>query len=705
MKTIYTTGIIVLLSAMMVMPAMAQDEILWEYTGDASGVWPTDADRLDNDNTLIADANGRIIEVDPSGTIVWEYWGDASGIDPYDADRLDNDNTLIADAWDCRVIEVDPSGTIVWEYWGDIWGDIDPYDADRLDNNNTLIADGYGERVIEVDPSGTIVWEYTGDASGVTPIDADRLDNDNTLIADWNGRVIEVDPSGTIFWEYATGLTRPSDADRLDNGNTLIADTNNARVIEVGIPPTFEFGDAPDPTYPSLLASNGARHIPTDTEFLGLQSTGDWKDFEPDAKIIDLDLFDDGLSPSILTTENPAQTVDFEVTNLIQDDQTLIVNILLDLNGDGDWSDIIGTQSEHVVQNQAIPLTGIAEGTFTSLPFSTVGATDGPTWMRITLTRHQINPGWDGTMASAGYAEPFECGETEDWLVELQVPPKANVFLDPGDIRLPKYCDTTNVSVWVDTEEAITSGQMIFDYTYCCMNVTDFQFNDTNWNVPPSGWSWAPGRVTIIPVNLVGDGVGPGLVHVGDLTVHCCNDTGYCETDLTWDKDPANSYLFNATPAKMTAIGWHDGTFRCNIPDLVITAVKGNEISGMHYNVSYTVKNIGDVDASESYANLLVDDVQVETMFVPALAPGAEYADSFELEINQTGTVDHLLVCADWNDTVVELDEDNNCMIGRYPGEVVIKVQPAVTYVQPQCLCCPVSPDIQYKHSQGRDTE
>jgi len=196
-------------------------------------------------------------------------------------------------------------------------------------------------------------------------------------------------------------------------------------------PAPLDFGDAPDPGYPSLLASDGARHTPTDTEFLGLQSTGDGKDFEPDAKIIDADLFDDGLLTLALTTGNPAQTVDFEVTNLIPDDQTLIVNILLDLNGDGDWND----PGEHVVQNQPIPLTGIAEGVFTSDPFSTVGATGGPTWMRITLTRHQINPNWDGTMASAGYAEAFECGETEDWLVELQeiVPPTP--FLISGEVN------------------------------------------------------------------------------------------------------------------------------------------------------------------------------------------------------------------------------------------------------------------------------
>jgi hypothetical protein len=187
----------------------------------------------------------------------------------------------------------------------------------------------------------------------------------------------------------------------------------------------LEFGDAPDNSsdpadYPSLLASNGARHFPTTTECLGLNINGtDWKDFEPDANEPDLDPFDDGLLTSVLAANNSTQTVDVEVTNLIPDDQTLILNILLDLNRDGDWDDVVGSQSEHVVRNQPIPLTGVADGTFTSTPFSTVGATPGPTWMRITLTRHTINSGWNGTMASAGYLNPFECGETEDWSVSI----------------------------------------------------------------------------------------------------------------------------------------------------------------------------------------------------------------------------------------------------------------------------------------------
>jgi hypothetical protein len=261
----------------------------------------------------------------------------------------------------------------------------------------------------------------------------------------------------------------------------------------------------------------------------------------------------------------------------------------------------------------------------------------------------------------------------------------AKVFFVPDDIRLPKYCDTTNVGIWIDTEEVITSGRMEFDYADCCMNVTGYEMNTTNWVPGSSDMVLTSGKVRTTLL-APGSGVGPGLLHVGDITVHCCNDTGYCFTDLTWNKTggAAGFYLWNDASAMLDFIDWQDGTFRCNIPDLTITMVKGNEINATHYNVSYTVKNVGEVDAAASYVNLLVDGSQVETMPIPVLTPGEEKAYSFSSEIEQTGTVDSLLVCADYDDAVVELDETNNCMIGRYPGEVVIKVQPAVTYVQPQ---------------------
>jgi len=178
----------------------------------------------------------------------------------------------------------------------------------------------------------------------------------------------------------------------------------------------LEFGDAPDPTYPSLLASSGARHVFTETEILGLGlSMGDSKNPEPDANVPDMDLFDDGLNTFVITAGNPAATVTFEVTNWLVGYPDLFVNILIDLNGDGTWNQ----PSDHVVQNQPIFLQPVAEAPFVSLPFSTVGATPGPTWLRLTLTRVPIAPGWDGTVLS-----PFECGETEDY----------EIYIEPGDL-------------------------------------------------------------------------------------------------------------------------------------------------------------------------------------------------------------------------------------------------------------------------------
>jgi len=195
-----------------------------------------------------------------------------------------------------------------------------------------------------------------------------------------------------------------------DNYNVVAESDEENNCKENLMEQPLEFGDAPDPTYPSLLASDGSRHCPTDTEILGLGlSLGEWKDFELDARVIDKDIpYSDGLVTPFIVANNPAATVAFEVTNFIATDN-LIVNILIDLNIDGDWIDA----GEHVVQNQAIPLPGPAENTFVSDSFNTMGAITGPTWLRLTLTRTPVTAPWDGTGL-------FDCGETEDWNITIE---------------------------------------------------------------------------------------------------------------------------------------------------------------------------------------------------------------------------------------------------------------------------------------------
>ncbi len=258
-----------------------------------------------------------------------------------------------------------------------------------------------------------------------------------------------------------------------------------------------------------------------------------------------------------------------------------------------------------------------------------------------------------------------------------------SVYFMPDDIRLPKQGDTTNVSIWIDTSEALGTGRVNFSYTCCCANVTAYYPNTTNWNAQNAANIGTCGLVTIGFGNSYVAGIGPGLVHIGDFTIECCGSS-YCETDM--DFNACDSYLEN-TSGDQIPVDWNDGTFKCNIPDLKVTMVKGTEIlpigSG-NYMVNCTVTNVGDVDASASHVNLTVDGPpSITPQPVGILAPGASEVITFG-PITLTEGYDDLKACADCYDEVVETDETNNCMTGRYPGEVVISIQPAVTYVQPQ---------------------
>ena len=144
-----------------------EGSIVWEMTGLYH---PFDADRLDNGNTLITDyRNHRVIEVTSDKNIVWQYGTGkseeyGSGVNelhnPTDAERLSNGNTLIADYLNDRVIDVrtsdyDPAKvnngftvcSILWSYESN-----HTTDAECLSNGNgnTLICEAGNNRVIEI---------------------------------------------------------------------------------------------------------------------------------------------------------------------------------------------------------------------------------------------------------------------------------------------------------------------------------------------------------------------------------------------------------------------------------------------------------------------------------------------------------------------------------------------------------------------------
>ena len=178
--------------------------------------------RLTNGNTFIGECNaGRLLEVDPAGTIVKAINLLPPGTDGghaymRNARRLENGNYLVAHYGLKVVREYDSNGRMVRE----IPAAGGPHSAVRLPGGNTLIscADGPGgARVFEVDPAGQTVWQVqSNELAGVTlkfMAGLERLPNGDTLMANWLGHhqfgstpdLIEVTPDKRMVWTFSGG--------------------------------------------------------------------------------------------------------------------------------------------------------------------------------------------------------------------------------------------------------------------------------------------------------------------------------------------------------------------------------------------------------------------------------------------------------------------------------------------------------------------
>jgi hypothetical protein len=151
----------------------------------------------------------------------------------------------------------------------------------------------------------------------------------------------------------------------------------------------YDFGDAPEPKYPTALVRDGARHLDVTRAWLG-SSVDREKEANRQEDSLDYtgDKFDDGLVA--------AAPLEFAVTNSDWDGP-LYVNALVDYNGDGDWTD----EDEWRIQNLEanVPMGETME-------FATDFVFDELMWLRITITGEPLES-YDGT-------GEFAIGETED---------------------------------------------------------------------------------------------------------------------------------------------------------------------------------------------------------------------------------------------------------------------------------------------------
>jgi hypothetical protein len=190
----------------------------------------------------------------------------------------------------------------------------------------------------------------------------------------------------------------------------------------VRIGPPLDLGDAPDPTYPTLLANRGASHVLGSGVYLGscVDAELDGQPtFFADGDDVSVD------SPVFGTCQDQDDEDGVTFTTNLLGGQTAGIDVVanadctltawLDFNADGDWSD----PGENLFPGGQALAAGL-----NSLSFSVpAGAVDGTTYARFRCTT-------DGAVASTGKASD---GEVEDYQVSLGRP------TDLGDAPDPTY--------------------------------------------------------------------------------------------------------------------------------------------------------------------------------------------------------------------------------------------------------------------------
>ncbi|HJH27480.1 MAG TPA: hypothetical protein C5S37_12145 [Methanophagales archaeon] len=139
--------------------------------------------------------------------------------------------------------------------------------------------------------------------------------------------------------------------------------------------------------------------------------------------------------------------------------------------------------------------------------------------------------------------------------------------------------------------------------------------------------------------------VGPFTMSGDNDTINVCAD---CEGNVT-EIDENNNCTENI--------------FKYLKPDLVITGKLEEWVNfdEKTYNVTYTVKNIGEGPACASNTSIKIDGVEKATDSVPELAAGASYTSTVG-PFTMSGNKDTISVCTDKDNVVNESNEANNCM-------------------------------------------
>jgi len=183
-------------------------------------------------------------------------------------------------------------------------------------------------------------------------------------------------------------------------GLTFNGSANNGEVedYQVTVTGPQDFGDAPDPLYPTLLVVNGARHAIVANVFLGGRVDAE-SDGQPNANATGDDIVpsgaDDEDGVSFVTTLTPGLAATVQVVA----QPNGFLNAWMDFNADGDWADA----GEQIFTN--VLLSAGANSRNFTVP---AAAQTGPTFARFRFTTNVLTGATPTGLLNNGEVEDYE---------------------------------------------------------------------------------------------------------------------------------------------------------------------------------------------------------------------------------------------------------------------------------------------------------
>jgi outer membrane protein assembly factor BamB len=515
----------------------------WSYpTGDQISY---SSPAIDADGTIYVGSNDKnLYAIYPNGTLKWSYLtGDRVG---YSSPAIDADGTIYVGSKDDKLHAIYPNGTLKWSYL--TGGDV--YSSPVIGADGTIYVGSTDKKLYAVYPNGTLKWSYLtgGDVRSSSAIGSDGM----IYVGSADKKLYALYPNGTLKWSYLTGDKIYFSSPVIDAAGTIYVGSYDNKLHAIYPNGALKWSYL---TGGSILSPSPAIGV-DGTIYAGstddkLYAFGPGVSGNPD------------LTPTAITT--PASIIATQSNSI----EATIANIGIcnassfnvSLSADGTPVDTASVDS----------LTG--GGASTDVSFSWTPDSTG---------------GYELCVVADSDGAVDESDETNNGLCKgvtvVAAGPTNEVYFEPSGISA-SFCEERTVSIWANTSAATTGGKIVLNYTCCCANVTSWVRNVSNFATGAADIYCGYASLTFSSTDVR----GPGLVHIGDLTIHCCNESSDCVTDLAFVT--GESELIGGSPdfANITPVEWQDGTINCTAPivtSLTITPDTGITSEVQAYNIT-----------------------------------------------------------------------------------------------------------------------